>query len=49
MAENLKDYSDLPEKTEEKIKQRAKKMTPKMKVSGRRVFQLKQILKKKQK
>jgi hypothetical protein len=38
---------DLPKKTKEKIKKRDKKRKPKMRISGKRVFQLKKIFKKK--
>ncbi len=43
----IKEYSELPEKIIEKIEQREKKKKPKMKVSGKRVFQLKKLLKNK--
>jgi len=43
MAESKKNYSEVPEPVENRIKQRENKRKPKMKVSGKRVFQLKQI------
>jgi len=46
MADSRKDNSELPEKTLEKIEGREKKSKPKMRVSGKRVFQLKKLLKK---
>jgi hypothetical protein len=36
---------ELPENIEKKIKRREKKGKPKMRVSGKRVFQLKKIIK----
>lgn len=41
-----KPIDELVEKTEEKIERREKKKKPKMKVSGKRVFQLKRIINK---
>ena len=38
--------TEIPKKTKKKIERREKKRKPKMKVSGKRVFQLKQIIKK---
>lgn len=38
--------TEIPKKTKKKIERREKKRKPKMKVSGRGVFQLKKILKK---
>jgi hypothetical protein len=38
--------SELPLKVEEKIERREKKKKPKMKVSGKSVFQLKKVLNK---
>jgi len=46
MAETKNNYSELPEKVEKKIKRRESKKEPKMRVSGKRVFQLKSIIKK---
>jgi hypothetical protein len=46
MAEAKINYSELPEKVEKKIKRREIKKEPKMRVSGKRVFQLKNIIKK---
>jgi len=43
MAESKNKYPELPEQMENKIKQRENKRKPKMKVSGKRVFQLKRI------
>ncbi len=43
MKENLE---QIEEKVEKKAKQRAKKKNPKMKVSGKSVFQLQKIIKK---
>jgi hypothetical protein len=40
----MKKEVELPKKTEERIKMREKKKKPKMKVSGKRVFQLKKII-----
>ena len=42
----MKKEVELPKKTEERLKMREKKQKPKMKVSGKRVFQLKNILNK---
>ena len=42
----MKKEVELPKKTEERIKMREKKKQPKMQVSGKRVFQLKNILNK---
>ena len=39
-----KPIDELVEKVEEKIERREKKKKPKMKVSGKRVFQLKQLI-----
>ena len=39
-----KPIDELVEKVEEKIERREKKKKPKMKVSGKRVFQLKRII-----
>lgn len=39
--------TDLPEKTKSKIDRREKKKKPKMRISGKRVFQLKEIKKRK--
>lgn len=41
------DYPELPKKTNSKISGRQKKNSPKMRISGKRVFQLKEIKKKK--
>lgn len=41
------EYPEMPERAETKIKRREKKKKPKMKVSGKRVFQLKEIKKRK--
>ena len=41
------EYPGLPESAESKIKGREKKKQPKMRVSGKRVFQLKEIKKRK--
>jgi hypothetical protein len=46
MAEITNDKSIIPEGLEVKIEKRDKKRKPKMKVSGKRVFQLKNLLKK---
>lgn len=46
MPEIKEDFEELPEELRTKIKQREKKKNPKMKVSGKRVFQLKKLLKK---
>lgn len=40
----MKKEAELPKKTEEKIKMREKKIKPKMKISGKSVFKLKNIL-----
>lgn len=40
----MKKEVELPKKTEERIKMREKKKQPKMKVSGKSVFKLKNIL-----
>lgn len=37
---------DLPERFKSKIKKQEKKKKPKMKISGKRIFQLKNIFKK---
>jgi hypothetical protein len=37
---------EMPKKTEEKIKLREKKKQPKMKISGKSVFELKKIISK---
>jgi len=47
MAKVEIEYPDLPENTKSKIGGREKKKKPKMKVSGKRVFQLKEIKKRK--
>lgn len=39
-------FEELPERFRSKIKKRGKKSKPKMKISGRRVFQLKKIFRK---
>jgi len=39
--------TEIPKKTKHKIKQREKKIKPKIRVSGKRVFQLKRIIKNK--
>jgi hypothetical protein len=41
------EYLELPEKVNSKINGREKKKKPKMRVSGKRVFQLKEIKKRK--
>jgi len=46
MAKIIDDDSVIPEETKEKIERRGKKRKPKMRVSGKRVFQLKNLLKK---
>lgn len=43
--EDKESLEDLPGKFKAKMKKREKKSRPKMKVSGRRVFQLKRIFK----
>jgi hypothetical protein len=40
----MKKEVEIPKKTEERIKMREKKKQPKMKVSGKSVFKLKQII-----
>jgi hypothetical protein len=40
----MKKEVELPKKIEERIKMREKKKQPKMKISGKRVFQLKKII-----
>jgi len=46
MAEKKIDYPELPDEAKAKIEQRDKKRKPKMKVSGKSVFQIKKILNK---
>ena len=41
------EYPEMPEGAESRIKGREKKKQPKMRVSGKRVFQLKEIKKRK--
>lgn len=41
------EYPDLPENTKSKIGKREKRKSPKMRVSGKRVFQLREIKKRK--
>jgi hypothetical protein len=46
MTRKKADELEISEKLEAKIEKRDKKIKPKMKVSGKRVFQLKNLLKK---
>lgn len=46
MIKTMPEITELEEVTEKKTKRREKKKKPKMKVSGKRIFQLKNILKK---
>jgi len=49
MAEITDDEPIIPKGIEAKIEKREKKIKPKMRVSGKRVFQLKNLLKTKKK
>jgi hypothetical protein len=40
----MKKEAEIPEKTKQRIKMREKKNKPKMKVSGKSVFKIKQII-----
>jgi len=46
MAKNRKDDLELLEQIKTKVERREKKRKPKMRVSGKRVFQLRKIIKK---
>ena len=46
MAERKIDYPELPKEVEAKIETRDKKRKPKMKVSGKGVFQIKKLINK---
>lgn len=45
MIETKEEHSEIPEDFKTKIEKRDKKRKPKMKISGKRVFQLKKLLK----
>ncbi len=49
MKKNKEKYEDLEEETQKKIKQKEKRKKKKMKVSGKQVFQLQEIIQKKEK
>lgn len=47
MNKNKKNYEDLEEDIQKKIKQKEKRKRKKMKVSGKKVFQLQKIIQEK--